>query len=105
MGSGMEVGGRTGGVVVMNATVWVRSAIWVGEMQLGGMTGRVMVMNVAVWVRSVVWVGEMQLGERTDGVMVKNTASRLRLAVAPLFRSNPIGGSKSDPGCSDATKV
>ena len=25
--------------------------------------------------------------------------------VAPLFRSDPIGGFESDPGCSDTTKV
>ena len=50
----MQVGGRTGGVMGMISTVWVRSTKWVGEMQLYGRTGEMMGMISVVWVREAV---------------------------------------------------
>ena len=58
---------RTGGVMVMSATVWVRLTVWVGEMQVGGRLGWGMVMSATVWVRSAVSVEEMQFYGRTGG--------------------------------------
>ena len=62
-----QVSERTGGVMVMSATVWVRLTVWVGEMQVGGRMGWGMVMNATVWVRSAVSVEEMQFYGRTGG--------------------------------------
>ena len=38
-GSGMQVGGRTVEVMVMNVAIRMRSSIWVGEMQFGERIG------------------------------------------------------------------
>ena len=46
-------------MMVMNAAVQVRSAVWVREMQLDGRTDGRMGRNAAVRVRSTVSVGEM----------------------------------------------
>ena len=57
-GLGMQVGERTSGVMVMNAVVRVRLAIWVGEIQLSGRRGGWIVKNATIQVRSTVWVEE-----------------------------------------------
>ena len=66
-GSGMQVGRRTGGVMVLNALGSMRSTVWAGEMQFGGRLGKVMVMNATVQVRSTLWVRETQFDERSGG--------------------------------------
>ena len=38
-GSRMQVNKRTGGMMVMSATVWVRSIVWVGEMRCRSIEG------------------------------------------------------------------
>ena len=81
VGLGMQVDGRTGGVMVMNAIVRVRLVVWVGEMQFGRRIGGVMVMNIAIIVRLTVWVREMQVRGRTGGVMVMNVTIRVKWMV------------------------
>ena len=81
VGSGMYVGGRTGGVMVMNLAIRVRSLVWVGEIQFSRRTGGVMVMNASIRVRLPVWVREMQVCGRTGGVMVMNVAIRVKSMV------------------------
>ena len=76
VGSGMQLSGRTSGVMVMSATVRVRSTIRVGEMQVGERMGGGMVMSTTVRVRSTVWVGETQFGGKTGGGMVMSVAGR-----------------------------
>ena len=51
--SGMQVGGRMGGVMVMKGVVWVSSAVWIGERQLEGRVGKVVLMKAA-WGRSMI---------------------------------------------------
>ena len=43
-------------MMVMSASIRVRSMVREGEMQFGGRMGGGMGMSVAVWVRSTVWV-------------------------------------------------
>ena len=52
-GSRIQVGGRTGGVMVMKGASWVSLVVWVGERQLGERMGEVVLMKVA-WGRSTV---------------------------------------------------
>ena len=52
----MQVGGRTGRVLVMKGVIRVSSAVWVGEKQFGGRTSWVLVMKGAVRVSIAVWV-------------------------------------------------
>ena len=66
-GDEMQVDRRMGGGMVMSATVWLRSTVWVGEMQVDRRMGRGMVMSATVWVRSTVSVKEMQFCRRTSG--------------------------------------
>ena len=46
-GSGMQVDGRTGGMMVTKGVVQVSSVVWVGKRQLGGRTGEVVLMKAA----------------------------------------------------------
>ena len=89
---GMQVSGRTGGVLVMKGAGRVRSMVCVGEMQLSGRTGGVLVMKGVVRVSSMVWVGENQLGERTSEVVVMKGAMRVSSTVWVGWK----GGAKPD---------
>ena len=46
-GPGMQVGGRTGGVMMTKGVVRVSSVVWVGKRQLSGRTGEVVLMKAA----------------------------------------------------------
>ena len=59
-GVGIQFRRRMGEVMLMNATVQIRSMEWVGEILIDGRMGRVMVMNAIVQMRSMVRVREMQ---------------------------------------------